>query len=184
MREYVLNYLLHGADSFLISYFVGSQEIRRFSRNPNVHHRTQKLLPHVFILGQSNPVHITTSDLLEIHPNFTNPSTPVSPVVSFPPVSPRRPYTLPYRNPHAPYAKPISFFSILSHAQYWVIITEHLAPRYAISSIPQLPRLSYVQVFSSVPISQTTAASFPPAMSATKFHTHTKQQARLYFYIF
>jgi hypothetical protein len=27
--------------------------------------------------------------------------------------------------------------------------------------------------------SQTPSASFPPAMSATKFHTHTKQQARL-----
>jgi len=27
--------------------------------------------------------------------------------------------------------------------------------------------------------SQTSSASFPPAMSATKFHTHTKQQARL-----
>jgi hypothetical protein len=26
---------------------------------------------------------------------------------------------------------------------------------------------------------QTPSASFPPAMSTTKFHTHTKQQAKL-----
>jgi len=34
-------------------------------------------------------------------------------------------------------------------------------------------------IFSSTPCSQTPSASFPPAMSATKFHTHTKQQTRL-----
>ena len=47
-------------------------------------------------------------------------------------------------SPHsyAPHAQPISFFSILSPAQYWVSSTNHLAPRYAISSIPPLPRPS------------------------------------------
>ena len=41
-------------------------------------------------------------------------------------------------SPHsyAPQAQPISCFSILSPAQYWVRSTDHLAPRYAISSIP------------------------------------------------
>ena len=33
-------------------------------------------------------------------------------------------------------------FSILSPAQYWVSSTNHLAPRYTISSIPPLPRPS------------------------------------------
>ena len=47
-----------------------------------------------------------------------------------------------------------------------------IAPHYAISSIPPLPRPSYVQIFPSTPYSQTPSASFPPAMSATKFHTH------------
>ena len=46
-------------------------------------------------------------------------------------------------HPYAPHAQPISFFSILSHAQYWVSSTNHLPPRYAVSSIPPLPRHSY-----------------------------------------
>jgi len=85
----------------------------------------------------------------------------------------------PSPHPYAPHAQPISFFLILSPARYWVRSTNHLAPRYAISSIPPLPRPSYVQMFSSTSCSQTPSASFPPAISTTKFHTHTKQQAKL-----
>ena len=48
----------------------------------------------------------------------------------------------PSPHPYAPHAQPISFFSILSPAQYWVRSKNHLAPRYAISSIPPLPRPS------------------------------------------
>ena len=46
-------------------------------------------------------------------------------------------------SPHlyVPHAQPISFFSILSPAQYWVRSINHLASRYAIS-IPPLPRPS------------------------------------------
>ena len=83
----------------------------------------------------------------------------------------------PSPHPYAPHAQPILFFTILSPAKCWVRSTNHLSPRYAISSIPPLPRLSSVQIFSSTPCSQTPSASFPPAMSTTKFHTHTKQQA-------
>ena len=39
---------------------------------------------------------------------------------------------------YAPHAQPTSFFSILSPAHYWVRSTNHLAPRYAISSISPL----------------------------------------------
>ena len=73
-------------------------------------------------------------------------------MVSFPPVSPPRPYTLHSPHPYAPHAQPISFFSILSPARYWVSSTNHLAPRYIVSSIPPLPRPSSVQIFSSTPI--------------------------------
>ena len=48
----------------------------------------------------------------------------------------------PSPHPHAPHAKPISFFSILSPAQYWVRSTNHLAPRYVISYTLPLPRAS------------------------------------------
>ena len=48
----------------------------------------------------------------------------------------------PSPHPFAPHAQPISFFSILSLAQYWVRSTDHLAPRYAISSILPLPHPS------------------------------------------
>ena len=42
----------------------------------------------------------------------------------------------PSPHPYAPHAQSFSFFSILSPTQYWVSSTNHLAPRYAISSIP------------------------------------------------
>ena len=42
----------------------------------------------------------------------------------------------PSPHPYAPHDQPISFFSILSPAQYWVRSTNHLAPRYTMSSIP------------------------------------------------
>ena len=60
-------------------------------------------------------------------------------LVSFPSVSPTRPYTPPSPHPYAPQAQSISFFSILSPAQYWVKCTNHLVPLYVISSIPPLP---------------------------------------------
>ena len=66
----------------------------------------------------------------------------VSPVVHFLPVSPPTPYTPHFPHPYAPHAQPISFFSILSPAQYWMRSTNHLASRYAISVIPPLPRPS------------------------------------------
>ena len=47
-------------------------------------------------------------------------------------------------SPHqyAPHAQSFSFFSILSPAHYWVSSSNHLAPRYTISSITPLPRRS------------------------------------------
>ena len=49
----------------------------------------------------------------------------------FPTGFPTKTLYTPSPPPYAPHAQPISFFSILSPAQYWVRSTDHLAPRYA-----------------------------------------------------
>ena len=78
------------------NWFAASQEIPRILWNPKVHYRTHKHPPPVPILCQPNPVHISTSHLLEIHPNITHPSTPRSPQWSLSHrVSLPRPYTPP-----------------------------------------------------------------------------------------
>ena len=64
----------------------------------------------------------------------------------FPSGFPTKTLYAPSPHPYAPHAQSISFFSILSPAQYWVRSTDHLAPRYAISSIPRYlvpPRSKY-----------------------------------------
>ena len=60
----------------------------------------------------------------------------------FPSGFPTKTLYAPSPHPYAPHAQPISCFSILSPAQYWVSSTNHLAPSYAVSSIPPLPRPS------------------------------------------
>ena len=64
--------------SWEANWFAASQEIPCISRNPKVHYLTNKRPPTVSILGQPNPVHIPTTNLLEIHPNIVHPSTPRS----------------------------------------------------------------------------------------------------------
>ena len=88
--------------SWEANWFAASQEISRISRNPNVHYRTHKRPSPVSILGQSNPVHIPTSHLLEIHPNIVHPSTTTSPQWSpsfrFPQQDPIHPLSSPIRD--------------------------------------------------------------------------------------
>ena len=52
--------------------------------NPKVPHCTHKRPPPVPILSQPNPVLITKSHLLKVHPNIILPSTPGSPQRSLP----------------------------------------------------------------------------------------------------
>ena len=140
--NYLLTYSMVQSPSWEANWFAPSQDIPRISQNPKVHYRTHKRPPPVSILGQPNPVHIPTSHLLEIHPNIIHPSAPRSPQWSPSLQFPHQDPIHPSPHPYAPHAQPISFFSILSPAQYWARSTDHLAPRYAISSIPPLPRPS------------------------------------------
>ena len=78
-HSYLLTHSMVQSPSWAANWFAASQEILRISRNPKVHYRTHKRPPPVPILGQPNPVHITTSHLLQIHPNIIRPSTPRSP---------------------------------------------------------------------------------------------------------
>ena len=130
---YLLTYSMVQSPSWEANWFRASQEIPRILRNPKVHYRTHKLPPPVSFLGQPSPVHIPTTYLLEIRPNIIHPSTSRSPQWS---LSLRFPHQGPIHPP--PHAQPISFFSILSPAQYWVRSTNHLASHYVISFISPL----------------------------------------------
>ena len=139
-KQPILTYSMVQIPSWEANWFAASQEIPLILWNPKVHCRTHKCPPPVPVLGQPNPVHIPTSHLLEIHPNIIHPSTPRPLQWSLSLRFPQDPICPPH--PYAPHAQPISFFSILSPAQYWVSSTDHLAPRYAVSSIAPLPRPS------------------------------------------
>ena len=154
--------------SWEANWFAASQEIPRISRNPKVHYRTQKRPPPVPILGQPYPVHIPTTHILQIHPNIIHPSTPRSPQWSPSLRFSHQDPIHPSPHPYAPHAQPISFFSILSPAQYWVS-TNNLAPRYAISSIPPVTSslLGPNILLNAMFCSQTPSASFPPAVLDT-----------------
>ena len=180
----ILTYSMVQSPSWEANWFAASQEIPRISRNPKVHYRTHKRPPPVSILGQPNPVQIPTSHLLQIHPNIIHPSTPRSPQWS---PSLRFPHQDPIHLLSSPIRATCPAHLILLDFITRTILGEEyksFSSRYAISSIPPLPRPSSGHIFSSTPYSQTPSASSPPSMSATKFHIHTKQQAKLQFMYF
>jgi hypothetical protein len=167
--------------SWEANWFAASEEIPRILWNPKVHYRTHKRPPTVPILGQPNPVHIPTSHLVEIRPNIIHPSAPRSPQwypsPRFYPQDPIRPPLLTHTS-HMPSPSNSSRF------YHRTILGEEYR---SFSSSPC--SLLHSPVTTSLPgpnivstlYSQTPSASFPLSMSATKFHTHTKQQAKLLY---
>jgi len=137
---YLLTYSMVRSPAWEANWFEASQEIPRISRNPKLHYRTHKRPPPVSNLGQPNPVHIHTSWRstlkLSTHLRLGLPSG------LFPSGFPTKTLYNPSPHQYAPHARPIWFFSILSTTQNWVRRTNHLAPPYAITSIPQSPRPS------------------------------------------
>ena len=143
LLTYLFTYLLTPWCRVLLEKLTGLQLVKKFP----TFHGTRR-----FITALTSVPHLSLSWASPIQSIYTHPTSWRStlllfthlrlglPSGSFPPVSIPRPYTHPSPHPYAPHAQPISFFSILSPAQYWVKSTNHLAPRYAISSIPLLPR--------------------------------------------
>ena len=136
-----ITYLLTPWCRVLLETLTGLQLVKKFP----AFHGTQR-----FITALTSVRHLSLSWASPIQPTYPHPTSWRSVLIStllrlglpsgsFPPVSPPRPYTPPSPHPYAPHTQPISFFSILSPAQYWVSSTNHLAPCYAISSIPPLP---------------------------------------------
>ena len=125
-RSSLLTYSMQQSPSWEANWFSANQEILRILWNPKVHYRTHKRSPPVPILSQLHPVPTTPFHFLKIHLNIILPSTSLSPQWSlslrFPPPKPCAHLSLP---PYVPHAPPISFFSILSPAKYWVRSTEH-----------------------------------------------------------
>ena len=129
----------------LLEQLTGLQPVKKFP----AFHWTPR-----FITALTSVRHLSLSWASPIHSTYTHLTSCRSililsthlrlglPIGLFPSGFPTKTYTLPSPHPYTPHAQPISFFSILSPAQYWVRSTKHLSPRYAISSIPPIPRPS------------------------------------------
>ena len=122
---YLLTYSTQHSLSWEANRFPASQEITRILWNPKVHYHIYKYPPPVPILSQLDPVHTPKPYFLKIHLNIILPSTPGSHKWSlslgFPTKTPQTPLLFPY----VLHTSPISFFSILSPEQCWVICTDH-----------------------------------------------------------
>ena len=88
------NYLLTPWSRVLLEKLTGfaaNQEIPPILWNPKIHYRTHKRPPPVPILSQLHPVPTTSSHFLKIHLNISPIYVLVSPMVSYPQVSPPKP---------------------------------------------------------------------------------------------
>src|SRR5215470_8073501 len=142
---YLLTYLLTPWCKVLLEKLTGLQLVKKFS----AFYGTRR-----FITALTSVRHLSLSWASPIQSTYPHPITWRSililsthlrlglPSGLFPSGFPTKTLYAPSPHPYAPHAQPISFFSILSPARYWVRSTDHSAPRYAVSSILPLPRPS------------------------------------------
>jgi len=127
LLTYLLTYSMVHSPSWEANWFAANQGIPRISRNPKVHYRTHKRPPPVSILGQPNPVHIPTSNPLQIRNNIIHPSTPRSPQWS---LSLRFPHQEPI---HLPLLTHTRHMPSLSHSSFITITGTLHEDRYTIT---------------------------------------------------
>ena len=142
---YLLSYLLTPWCRVLLEKLTGLQLVKKFP----TFHWTRR-----FITALTSVLHLSLSWTSPIQSRYPHPISWRSVLILsihlrlclssglFPSGFPTKTLYTPSPHPYAPHAQPISFFSILSPARYWVRSTNHLAPRYAVSSSPPLPRPS------------------------------------------
>jgi len=169
---YLLTYSMEQSPSLEPNRFSASQEIPRILWNPKVHYRIHKCPPPVLILKQINPVQPPTSHFLKINLNITLPSTPGSPKWS---LSLRFPHQYPVCTSLLPRTCHMPHPSHLNNIWWGVqIISSSLCnlPHTPVTSSLLGPIILLSTLFSD-------SLSLFSSMWATKFHTRTKQQAKL-----
>ena len=144
-RNFILSYSLTPWCRVLLEKLSGLQLVKKFP----AFHGTR-----IFITALTRVHHLSLSWASPVQSIYPHPTSWRSNLILstrlclglpsglFPSGFPTKTLYTPSPHPYVPHAQSISFFSILSPAQYWVRSTDHLAPRYAISSIPRLPRPS------------------------------------------
>ena len=139
MTSYLLTYLLTPWCRVLLEKLTGLQLVKKFP----AFHGTWK-----FITALTSVRHLSLSWASPIQSIYTHPTSWRSVLILSAHLHlglpsgllssgfPTKTLYNPSPHPYAPHAQSISFFSILSPAQYWVMSTSHLAPRYAFSPLP------------------------------------------------
>ena len=142
---YLLTYLLTPWCRVLLEKLTGLQLLKKFP----AFHGTRRFITALTNVRQLSLSWASPIQSIDTHPTFWRSILILFthlrlglPSGLIPSGFPTKTLYTPSLHPYAPHAQPISFFSILSPAQYWVRSTSHLAPRYTISSIPPLPRPS------------------------------------------
>ena len=140
--KFLVTYLLTPWCRVLLEKLTGLQLVKKFP----AFHRTRR-----FITALTSIRHLSLSWGSPIQSIYPHPTSWRSililsthlclglPIDLLPSGLPTKTLYTPSPHPYMPHAQSFSFFLILSPAQYWVRSTNHLAPRYAISSIPPLP---------------------------------------------